>query len=460
LVSQPTNLYAKVFIDGFSKPSYVVFTIHLNAVIAADVVRRAALTLVERHPLLRSKVERSWLGVPVRFRHFSPSAWLSEGSLHIEDGFDFSRLHAFEEELLSTPLDPVARFPFQGWLLNGEIDGRPASTIVAKAHHAIVDASSGKILMLSFAEACREALGGAARPAPSPAARPTAPAEGELTPLKRASQWLKAAELAPRVPAVSVLADFKPSAPTPELRVSFRERAVPVAELDRIRDRAAAARLTSSQLLCAALFRAMHAYNRAEVERRPGVALPGALGLMIAVSRRWAARGATHTQKVGFEADTRLLRVPAPILDAPAREPELFAIVREGLGLRRGGHNDVALGLLYASRWVESRIARVRGVGPKVPEPVSEIHLTLSDLTGGATRLPRAMDLTPDLRVESVRYLVSPVAPAHGGLIVSVSGAEVRFTLLYHEGALRADALLDALFEELSMEPHKGRENG
>jgi hypothetical protein len=256
------------------------------------------------------------------------------------------------------------------------------------------------------------------------------------------------------VPDVSVLTDFKPSAATPELPVVFRERAVPIAELDKIRDRAGAARLTSSQLLCASLLRAMYAYNRAEVARRPGAALPGSLGLMIAVSRRWGARGAAS--EVGFNADTRLLSIPSSVLEARSREPELFAAVRDALGIRRGGHNDVALGLLYVTRWAESLAARARGASPKIPEPVSEIHLTFSDLTGGATRLPRSMDLTPDLRVESVRYLVSPVAPAHGGLIVSVSGGELRFTLLCHEGALRADDLLDALFEELSIESFKG----
>jgi hypothetical protein len=264
---------------------------------------------------------------------------------------------------------------------------------------------------------------------------------------RRAWDWLRSAQFSARVPDVSLLSDFQPQGSLWDLRVAYRERVAPAAMFEKIRQGAAAMDLTFSQALCGSLLRAMYMYNRQEAARTLSHSMPAAIGLMVAVTQRWK-RGAGG---VKFEADTRLLSIPTALLADPA--PDLFSVVREALAVRRGRHNDVALALLYASRRIEKLGARLRNASPTL-ELVREVHFTLSDLTGGALRLRSPIELpvgpSEALRVDSIRTLVSPFAPAHAGLICTLYGGELRFSLLYHEGAVRGDDLLDELLLQLA----------
>lgn len=462
---EPTSLYAKVFIDGFSKPSCIVLTSVLSGRMPAALGVSTFESLVEDNPPLRSRVERSRLGVPTHFRRCSTAAWRAAGSISVHEPFDLAGLGAFERGLLGTRLDPEKEFPFQVWILQGEEAGRPVSAVVIKAHHAIVDAHAGKRLLLEYVTRWRAAMAegvnagerararaNGALPKREVEAAVKAPWQQVAARARRAWEWARAADLSGRVPDVSLLSSYRPTGALYDLAVTFEERVLPEALFERVRTAAARRDLTFSHALCISLLRAMRRYNQDEVARAPQRSLPDAMGLMIAVTRRWPREAAGA---VRFEADTRMLSVPDSMF-APARAAELEALVRDAHAVRRGGHNDVSLALLYASRRVERLATKLRGK-PRALDPVPHVHFTLSDLTGGALRLRGAIELplpgaapaTPPLRVETLRTLVSPFAPAHAGLIATVYGGRLRLTLLHHEGAVRGDDLLDGLVGEL-----------
>jgi hypothetical protein len=429
------------FMEGFSKPSYVVVTVCLDGVLPVELVRRALEQLVERHPLLRSTVERCW-GFPARFRHSAVSEWLAAGGIHVDDDFDLDRLPELERRLLSTRIDVGREFPVHVCHLTGGSAGARRTVLVAKAHHAIVDAHTGRSLMADFASLCSAALTGTAAP-PLPRRSTSRPA---ATGMQRLSGWLRGAELAPRVPAVSLVSDFTPRAPIERLPVEFRERLLTAGTWARISARASQRQLSASQAVCLALLRSMARYNEAaSTDRR--LPAPEHIGLMFAQSRRF--RREDRELPEGFRADTHVLRLPRSWLSSPERSECAEAYVRRELRPQRGKHNDLALGALVIGRRLRRVVPTSAREAPAARVPA--VHFTLSDLTAGATRIP-ALSLG-GMQVASMRYLVSPVAAAHAGLLVQRYADQVRLSVIYHAGAIDADALLDHLLLELDVLP-------
>ncbi|NOU31448.1 MAG: hypothetical protein HOO96_26415, partial [Polyangiaceae bacterium] len=363
-----TTLYEKVFIDGFHKPSYVVATLTLDALPPADRLREAIERTLERHPRLRSLVRYRW-GVPVELRPVRVSEWVERGGVQeLPPGV----LQAFEQRLLSTPLDMRWELPLEVYAASS-----PAQ-LVLKVHHAVFDATSGFGLLRDFAQA----LAGEAF-APRAARK--------STPAKRALTWLRGVQLRPRVPAVSLLCDYQPQGPLPREPVVFLERSVPHAQVAR---HARALGVTVSQLIASALLSAMNAYNSAHFE-----APPEEVGMMFV-----RARPGLGAASASFRADTCVVSVPRRQI-VRAHHPDTLAELQRAA--RATGHNDVALAALYLDRKIRGRDTR--------PSRQASLHVTLSDVTSfGRTLRPGGILGLRDLRVRS-----SPTSFDHAGMMVS-----------------------------------------
>jgi len=339
--------------------------------------------------------------------------------------------------LLSEPLDLMREFAFCVWLLSDQ----QRSVIVAKIHHAIVDAHSGRRIIASFAQICSRLAKGERLPTPAPLRQRVVPLRQRL---RDAWAWLRTAKLSRRVPPLSLLADFQPSDSLERLPVEVLERTLPRTEYRRIRRHAAERKTTFAQYLCACLLRAMHHYNQ---DFDPG-RVPDALGLMVAVSRRFRRKDRQGAR--GFEADTRLVTAPRALLER--RDRSLEQLVKATLAPRKT-HNELDLALLVALRTASRAIDRAASwLGRPAASGnahVDEVHFTLSDLTVGSTRLGRPLQLSPERKVASLHYMVSPVAAAHGGLLVHLYDDKLHFTLLCHRGSVQACRLMDALIAEL-----------
>ena len=72
---EPTSLYAKAFVTGFSKPAYVLITAKLDGVLDEALFRKTSHALVEENPLLRSRVTSNLLGLPSHFVHGDVAEW-------------------------------------------------------------------------------------------------------------------------------------------------------------------------------------------------------------------------------------------------------------------------------------------------------------------------------------------------------------------------------------------------
>lgn len=411
----PLGLWAQAFIDGFSKPSYVMIVAELDGRLGAEKLRAAARALVARHPALRSRLRRRLLPRLVA----DPTArWEASGIVVGEVDVQHE---------LARHVDLEHEHAFRVWLTH---DG---TRVVARVHHALVDAHAGRLLITELAALCA----GRALPPMDPA-----PATSLHQRLFQATRWLRGIERRPRVPEVSLVADFTPARPLRELGVATVERRVARSEHKRLRALAGARRCTFSELLFASLLLAMHRYNRARRER-----LPPALGLMIAQSRRRER----HSQRSprGFVADTRVLAAGLPLLASGDRDV-LMESVRVQMKRGHGRHNDLGIALLLLERRAEALFGKP-SPAERVPPPVTALHFVASDLTATATRLS-ALDLG-DCKVERLRYLVSPVAAEHGGLLAYLDRDELCFSVVSHHGALDADDLLDELFSVLDVAP-------
>lgn len=392
-----TTLYEKVFIDGFHKPSYVVATLTLDALPPAERLRVAIERTLERHPRLRSLVRYRW-GVPVELIPLPGAACVRQ----LPPG----DLQAFEERLLGTPLDMRRELPLEVYTASSP------PRLVLKVHHAVFDASSGFGLLRDFAQA----LAGEAF-APYP--------ERRSTPAKRALTWLRGVQLRPRVPAVSLVSDYRPQGPLPREPVSFLERSLPHAQVARY---ARSLGVTASQLIASALLSAMNAYNTA----RSG-SPPEEVGMMFV-----RARPRLGAASASFRADTCVVSAPRRQL-LRTHHPDTLAEL--SLAARATGHNDVALAALYLHRKVRGRDTRA--------SHQRSLHVTLSDVTSfGRTLRPGGVLGLRDLRIRS-----SPTSFDHAGMMVSRFADELRFVVIAHRGALDLEALLSATLERLEPGP-------
>ena len=397
-----TTLYEKVFINGFQKPSYVVASLALAEPPPEALLTRVIPEVLEAHPRLRSLV-RSRFGVPTHFEPLAAAEWLSRGGLVIHPSAD---LHALEERLLSTPLDLGRTFPLEVHLVRG-----PAALVV-KLHHAIIDGASGFALLHDFARVL--------------SIRPPRrePRQRRAHWPKRLQSWAARAQLRPRLPEVSLVARYRPSAVLEQEPVEYAERVIPGGHR-RIAERGRARGATFSEILASALVSAMNDYNRQRTARPPS-----RVGLMFA---RAQPRRAEHA--ASFRADTCLVSLPADLLEQlhhPSTLRQLRAAARDP------HHNDVALGLLYVTR----RLARPQSV----PSEQNGLHFTLSDVTSFGRGLGReGFGLT----IRDLRVLASPTSFDHAGMLVSRFGGDVRLSLVAHRGAVESEALFGQLLANL-----------
>ena len=252
--SERTSLYAKLFINGFSRPSYLVVVAELSGAVDVAIVREVLADCLEREVRLRSLVEFSRLGVPVRFRHQPVARWFDAGCFQVVEGFDFATLASFRRELLVAPMALDREFPLRVWVLRG--DGR--SALVVKVHHAVVDARTSRPILLRFVTRYRaRAAGRDLAPVPPPA--PPLRREGAPA-LLHAWRWLRSARLDARVPDVSLIAEPGLGAAATGAGVCCAERVLPARELARVTDEAAQQGLTFPQHVCAATLRALGVY--------------------------------------------------------------------------------------------------------------------------------------------------------------------------------------------------------
>jgi len=423
-----TTLYSKLFINGFAKPSYVVFSARTPARLEADALRTGLRRVLERHPMLRARVEMSWLGVPRRFKVAEVGEWWSGGGLTVmEDGTTPADL---EVHLMRTPMDLARDFPFRVWIRR-DASGA-GSTLHAKLHHAVVDGHSGRQILMDL-------LGAGVQAARAP------DAPGATQPVwRRAAQWLRGTRLG-RLPQVSLLSRFTPEGPTDALVVEAAERLFPADWLARQRARARERGLTFPQALCVALLQSFDTCNRRLRAAHDGLALPKTLGLMVAVSQR-RHRGERGPSQ-GFDAETRLVTVPGRLAE-PDQGRSLADYVRRVLRERRVRHNHVSLAAMYVRRRASALWSAT--TAGAVAAPRGAVHLTYSDLTGLATRFDRPLQLDRGLRLEGPRILVTPVAADHTVLLVYCVPEGVRLSLTYHRGALDGSALLDDVLAHLA----------
>lgn len=426
---EPTSLYAKLFINGFTRACHVVLVAELSSAPEPALVEAALRDVLEREPRLRSTVEMSRLGVPTRFVHHTVDHWLEAGGLRIVEGFDPANLEAFRQEALAAPMDLRGELPVRVWLLRGT----SGAAIVVKAHHAVIDARTSRPTLLRFVQRYRAHAAGQAPPVATSGPRP---ARARLQWATEAWAWLRSARLDARVPEVSVLADpGGAGAGPPHTRCAVR--VLPIEELSRLNAAAARAGVTFPQLVCAATLRAFGAYNARRVGDGRGA--PPRVGLMVAASRRpSAARPADDAPSV----DTILLSVDTALL-AAERNAELQRHVRAALHRPDTRHNGVMLWAFYAAR----RLMALRGIAPAAA--TDSVHVLYSDASSLATSFRRPLELTPGVTVERLHYVASPVAPDQAMLVTYAYGSELRVALMHDDGVIRGDELLDDLIAAL-----------
>ena len=387
-----TTLYEKVFLDGFHKPSYVVASLLLcDPVPTERELEDAIVRTLVHHPRLRSYVV-STLGVPTHFSLRSAEAWRSEVGLRVAK----DNLHTLEERLLSTPMDPRSAFPLEMVYLPEN------RALVLKAHHAMIDATSGFSLLRDFGVALGNEI-------PKATKRPVERRLGLRA-------WVRGLRLKPRVPAVSLVTTYAPRFALRDEPVRYHEIVVDAA-FARIAARARSRESTFSEYLASAVLSAMHDYSAA----RPGI-VPERIGLMSARARSRAPESAS------FRADTCVVSLRSADLaraHAPATLRELRSVFHEP------GHNDAALAALYLSRKVVGSVEKA--------QPQRFVHFTLSDLTGFGRK--RSLSLGP-LQVNDLRVLASPTSYDHAGMLVTRAGDRLRLVVVSHEGALDQKEIL------------------
>jgi hypothetical protein len=396
-----TTLYEKLFIDGFAKPSYVVATLFLARPPAEEDLASAVVRTLERHPRLRS-LARTRLGVPVSLEPQPAGEWRARGGLHVHARAD---VRALEERLLGAPLDLRTTMP-----LEVHVVSEPACVVV-KAHHAVIDATSGFAVLSDFARA----LAGA----------PPRTPRGRSAPLlRRARHWLRGARLRPRLPGVSVTAAYRPATTLEHEPVVYTERMLPDghARIARLARRRGA---TFSEIVASALLSGMSDYSAAR-----SLSPPDEIGLMFARARPRRAQG-----DASFRADTCVVSAPRARLALP-HHPETLEELRRAA--RDTHHNDLALAALYASRKVLGR--------PREPSEQRALHLTLSDLTAFGRGLSAAGS---SLGLTGMRVLASPTSFDHAGMVISRLGGDLRLSVVSHRGALDGEALLLATLTHL-----------
>ncbi len=399
-----TSLYEKVFIDGFHKPSYVVATLALDRAPSERELAAAIVTTLELHPRLRS-LTRTMFGVPVALIPQPATEWLHRGGLRVLPVAD---IHALEEVLLSTPIDLQTSMPLEVYLVE-----EPA-VLVVKVHHAVIDATSGFALLRDFS---RVVAGRTLVDAPNATAKPWDRLVDALSGRHGIVDWVTRAQLRPRVPNVSVTANYNPIGMLEEEPVTHTERIIQ-GGFPRIAERASGLEATFSEFVASALLSAMFRYNAA-AEGQP----PEELGLMVARARPRARQGG-----VSFSADTRVVSIPAAQLDVPHRALTLRALRDAG---RDNRHNDLALAALYAIRKWKGR--------ERMPSEQRAIHFTLSDVTAFGRRVNPSEG---SFGVRDMRVLASPTSFDHAGMLVSRFGDDVRLSLVSHRGAVDANTIL------------------
>jgi hypothetical protein len=451
--SEATSLYAKLFINGFSKPSYIVVTVELSGRADAAALRAALREVLARHPLLCARAEFA-ASIPMRFVHHAPERWLDEGGLEVRDAAPPDAIPALQRRALAEPMDLERDGPLRVWLLHVGSGEEARSVVVVKVHHAVVDAYSGRLAVLEAAAAYRRHAASVVAPV---AGAPRGARPSDQSPFKRlagdpggalarAFRWLRTARLRARVPEASVVAHVAPRGPIEAHPVAYGERILAAGALGRVVAGASALGLTFPQAVCAAALRAMDTYNARESPRL-GAATPPRVGLQVAASRRF--RNAAE-RSASFAVDTVLVEAERALL-APERGHDLARRVRQALLAPGAGHNELLLAAFYAARRARAAARRLGLAPPWDPQPARAIHLLYSDGTSVATRLPQRLELSPGLAVTSLSYLASPVALDQGMLISFAYAGELRLSLVYHEGAIDGDALLSDLARELDV---------
>jgi hypothetical protein len=402
----PTTLYEKLFIDGFRKASYVVATLELEAPIEdRSAFERAVARTLEAHPRLRSRVIERF-GIPLALEPRAPGEWLARGGIAWRERVD---LHAFEEALLSTPLDPRREFPFEVHVV-----GQPPAVVV-KVHHAVIDAASAVALVRDFAVA----LGAPASPHT---------VRRRLPWHRRIRAWAGAAQLRPRLPGISLVTSYDPTGTLTREPVRYVDRVVAGAHarvVGRARDRG----VTASELMTSAVLSAMNDYN---AHRRTPP--PDPVGLMLA-----RARPRLASDEASYRAETSVVNATRAQLSIP-HSSEVLATVRQAA--RDHHHNDVALALLYGMRKLERRDDR--------PRRQDSMLFTLSDLTAFSGRLDAALG---PLRVRALRVLASPTSFDHAGMLISRHASDLRLAVIAHAGAVDHAELVSRTLHHLGEAP-------
>ncbi|MCC6621637.1 MAG: hypothetical protein IT385_10310 [Deltaproteobacteria bacterium] len=434
----PTSLYAKLFIHGFSKPSYASVTARVAGALDDAILRRAGHDMAARYPLLGSVVQ--WAGpIPIAFRALPIEVAFPRGyqTIDLGDVGDLALdLPARFVAQLAEPPPPDATL-CRFWHVRGTFEGRPASALALQVHHAIVDADSAKVFIGGFLDCYRARAQGLA-PAlpPRPPARPWLGPGGRLA---DAARWLRTARLsAGRVPDTSLVADRRFDGPIERAPIEVTTLALATAERQAIRDAVRRRGLTFGQAACAALMRACARYNAARAE-----APPERVGLMVAVSPRRADE--TVAAAEDFGADSRTLELPHALLADPGRRGELLDAVRAAIHRGKEGHNGVLLGLFYASRLVRPP----RRAGPR---HVRRAHVVFSDFSGSVTSFleaPFGGRHPGELALASLDVAVSPVALDQVNVLCARYLDTTTFRVIAHAGVVDGPALTALLAEEL-----------
>jgi len=431
----PTSLYAKLFIHGFSKPSYASVTGRIAGALDDTILRQAGRDMATRYPLLGAVVQ--WAGpIPVAFRTLPLEVAFPRGYRTVDVGeLDDDLPRRFVTQLAEPP--PPDATLCRCWHVRGTHQGAPASALALQVHHAIVDADSAKVLIGGFLTAYRARAQG--QPPVLPPRAPARPWLGSDGRLAAAARWLRTARLtAGRVPDTSLVADRRFDGPIDHQPIEVATLSLSSAERQAIRDAVQRRGLTFGQASCAALMRAFARYNAARAATPPEH-----IGLMVAVS----PRRADHTVDTAedFGADSRALELPHALLADRARRGELLDAIRGAIRRGKDGHNGVLLALFYTSRLV--RPPRRAGL-----RHVRRAHVVFSDFSGSVTSFltPPHGGATPDaLALATLDVAVSPVALDQVNVLCARYLDTTTFRVVAHAGVVDGLALTALLAEEL-----------
>ncbi len=394
--------YQRLFIEGFSRPSFIVIALAIDGSVNDDAVRDGLRAVATAQPLFRSQPKRR-VGIPTHFSSLDMEAWLALAPLRW--GAEVEGVDAAAAAVLDAP-DRIA----DGIPLEARVHrSRNGTVIVGRIHHAVADGHALRRLLPAFVSGYR------GKPT---AHRSTTPSRVSLR--ERAARgltWLASARLsareAPPATATSSVPRSDPQSWTPQV-ASHRLSSVAASRWhDAGRHRIA--------VMLHALMLACRAYNQ---ERNRGFA---ELGLMVATSRRGQR---DYRKRDGAQVDTRLLVLPDALLDRPAA---FVAHVGRELSARDRGHHDLLVHLSYGMR----RLRKARWGAP-----LTGVQLVFSDVSSSALSFRRGLALDADVAVNELCAYVTPTAIDAAAMLVSRYREQLTASLCWYDDAIDGAALL------------------